>query len=414
MPFVRFVLILLAFFSVFVSARNGNTTGIDSFSFYDDSTSKGQFLESSPYNVQPIPYKWKGFLLFADLVLENKYTDNYLVTEENVQSDYSTLARPHFKLERDWNRHYFLLEGQGELIKSYENEDENVENYSLGASAQLEATHALEFPVAAFYSLDYQERSNRRETSISKTPLRVETKRFLIGMDYNPNRLSLALMGKYEQIRLENNSLLVGGGEFITEDRDVNLTEVSGSVSYDFRPNWSPFLNLTFQDLDYVRRDFDGTDFNGITRDNKGLQVLGGLNFNYKDLIYGDFAAGWSRRKYSDPSIQQTSGLSLKADIGWHPIKKSKWNLQLSRAVREDNLITSTIEELSVGLTGNMRLIIICSLMPLDHIKMLILVKLIDRMSVYVSAAVLPILLVGASSCLQITFWIPAIVLRPG
>ena len=317
------------------------------FAFHAEPSPDLSSALADPFTYQGEPIVFNGFRLWPNLTLEQRYTDNLLATENNTQSDFITVLKPELEIWKSLGRHDFSLLMNSEILQHWDRSQDNVENYNVAFNADLEARQGLNIPIKLLYRdghlrRAYQRRSNADQ--IVKTPLNVKRWRAESGFIYKPNRLMLSLLGDYSQVRLGNEEL-INGGFLIRDNRDVNITQATGKVSYDLKTGLSPFVQTS-----YTKENYINETPGAVSRNNDSLRILAGADFNFKGLIAGFIGAGIDRRSYDDATVGNTGDVLLDAEIYWDPIPKTRLRFDARRETTEDNLLIQQLTETAFGL----------------------------------------------------------------
>ncbi len=321
------------------------------FSFKDETLNNNEDIESDPFIYRKPPIKYKGLMIQGDLSVEQSYNDNVRAEKNNTESDFITTISPHLMMQKNVARHSFFVDTKADLKRAMDVSDENTEDYSATLGADFEAYHNLRIPIRAGVIQNHRDRRSITSGFKTKTPIEIGTKYVNGGIVYNPNRLRIAANVQYAELRNENNTFLDTNAQAIFEDGDIDITTYDLNLSYSTRTSFRPFLNLRFENSDYLRLTFDGTSFAGNNRDNDYLQALVGTIFNYKGILYGGAAIGIDSRNYDDDTVDDTSNLSFVMNTNWVPYRKGKFNLVLEQSNVEDNQVTSGYDNTSVNLS---------------------------------------------------------------
>lgn len=288
--------------------------------------------------LQPVAVKWRGFELFPILKVTEKYDNNIFATENNTESDFITVVNPSLLVRKDVGRHNFGFLVEGDYSKHLENTDEDTLNFRTRLNGAIEMRREITFPFELSYVLGHEKRGQNLSTNFSKDPIRFKAFASAFGISYNPNRLGLSLIGRYNNLTFddgENNS----GQAVIRSDADRSLTEIEARASYEIIPNHQPFVSVSMTNTDYKRGDFQAGSFSGPERDSKSIGFLGGWEFAYKGLVEGYLGAGYGSRNYKSNSIDDVSSARIAGNISWNLGKKATLNLALRREIAEDNQV---------------------------------------------------------------------------
>jgi hypothetical protein len=317
------------------------------FSFRSESdTGLTRKLIADPFSYIGEPIAFGSFRIWPNVTFQQEYTDNVLAVEDNAQSDFVTVAKPSIKIWKNIGRHDFMLQANLESRRHWDRQDDDVANYNFAFNGNLEAKKGINIPMQVIYRDAHLKRIDQRRSNpnqIIKTPLNVKFLEIESGVDYKPNRLGLSLLGKYEQIRLGNESLVNGG--FLTRDnRNVNITEANGRVSYSLKNGLDPFAQLTYSHENYINEKSGA-----VNRNNNLLKALSGVEMNYKGLVKGFLGVGVENRLYDDATVSDTNDISFDAQLAWEPRAKTQFLFEAKRETAEDNILISGLTKTNLG-----------------------------------------------------------------
>ncbi len=295
------------------------------------------------------PIKAGSFLLFPKLTLEQQYDDNIFSSQADPQSDFITLAAPSLIVQKSVRDHTFTWENKAEAIRFRENDTENIENYFSGFSGRIVARRSLALPFHISYDIDHKQRRKERTPDRTQAPSKFKTFSMDMGAEYKPNRLGFALYGYYDRRRHEN-GLSGAGATIVRDDADADSLSVKGVVSYHSSTDWAPFISLQVSENSFLRAGFTATGYNGIRRDNRVVRALGGVKFNYHDLLIGSAALGQDWRTYKSDAVADIAAASAEGDLTWKPRQGTEFKLGFLRRSDEDNIVNNGTVETNVNL----------------------------------------------------------------
>lgn len=305
------------------------------------------FEQSALVDIDAYPVTYHGFKILPKLEFATEYTSNVFAVEDNEDSDLVASVLPSINIQKEIRDHVFNIDAGAAIFRYLDNTTENIENVDLSFNGHLTANRLIRLPYSIGYSIDHKQRNVERTLNNTREPIRFSTFKGEVGLEYSPNRFYWHSYARFEQERLENGESL-SGNVLVREDGDFNSTEVETRIGYETGSGWSPFLGVTVGSNDFLRRSFTLTGFDGVSRDNDFVTVLGGLGFNYQGIVIGEVAVGQSFVKYSDPAVRDIDALAVQGSLQWQIRERTLLDLQLSRRVREDNLLNTGIVESEV------------------------------------------------------------------
>jgi hypothetical protein len=149
------------------------------------------------------------------------------------------------------------------------------------------------------------------QAGLSKYPLYADVGGSL-GVEQDFNRLRLTATGNVDRTAYQN-SQLTDGESTTNDDRNFNQYGGVGRVSYDLLPGLRPFGEI---EADSRVHDTQ-FDRNGFARDSDGGYAKAGTTFEFTRLLTGEASIGYALRTYTDPRLQDLTGLLTSASLVW-------------------------------------------------------------------------------------------------
>lgn len=294
--------------------------------------------ERTPPDLQPVPVRWRGFVISPMLESTQYVNTNIFATSSNEEIDTITTLKPSVFVTKNFGRHQANLAVSGEARKYWSNQDEDVFNFNTKVSGYLEARREIKIPFEISYASGHEKRGQNFAANFSKEPISFSSFGAALGISYDPNRLNLALVGRYGGLSFDDGTT-AAGQTVVRRDGDRNFTDLELSASYEILPNHRPFISVNLRTTDYERGNFNGINFSGAERDSTNFDVLAGWELAYKGLLEGYLGIGYGERDYDDNSIEDIDSFRVSSNINWNVTKKATLNLGLRRAITEDNQV---------------------------------------------------------------------------
>lgn len=284
------------------------------------------------------PMNFKGFQIYTIVDVAEKYTSNLFATEDNKESDFVTTINPTLLVKKEVGRHNFGFSVDADYNKHLDNTDEDALNFRTRFNGALEARHDILIPFEVSYNVGHEKREQNLSTNFAREPLKYKAFASALGISYNPNRLDLSLIGRYNDVEFDDGENKAGNA-IIRSDADRSLVEIEARAGYAILPNHQPFVSVRAASTDYKRGDFQNNSFSGPERDSKSFSALAGWEMAYKGLVEGYLGAGYTSRNYKASSIDDVTSARIAGDISWNVTKKATLNLALRREIAEDNQV---------------------------------------------------------------------------
>lgn len=289
-------------------------------------------------------------LVYAGLNVQQTYNDNIYLTNTSEAGDFITTLAPFVRVERDVGRHDFTIGAEGAHRQYWNHSDENTTDAVGYIAGTLEGYHNLKFPFSARFKRDHRARSNRDITGISREPTRFNQFKADLGVLYTPGAFEWSSTVRFMQTRLFGGRARNTGARLTNEDGDEDRLSWESRVTYsEISESLTPFANLNFTRSDFVRGTFNGTDFSGLQRDYKSYAFNLGSDFDHHGIIGGTASVGREHRLYDESAIGDRHDNTAKLDLYYTPRPDWRLGIKLERAVREDNLIQSGVEDFVAG-----------------------------------------------------------------
>jgi hypothetical protein len=149
------------------------------------------------------------------------------------------------------------------------------------------------------------------QAGLSKYPLYTTTGGSL-GVEQDFNRLRLTATGNVDRTAYQD-SQLTDGESTTNDDRNFNQYGGVGRVSYDLLPGLRPFGEIEGDSRVHDTR----FDRNGFRRDSSGGYLKAGTTFEFTRLLTGEASIGYAQRTYTDPHLENLTGLLTSASLVW-------------------------------------------------------------------------------------------------
>lgn len=283
--------------------------------------------ERDPY--APIGFPVGGFRLFPKVTVAETYTDNVFATPNNEVDDFITTIAPSLSLESDFNNHALYLRGGALIGRYWDKDDENFEDYDIGAGGRLDVTRAFQLTGDALYKTGHEERGDPNDQS-GLEPTETQTSNLQLGAKYKPSLISLQGMAGLTH-RTFDDVKTAAGANVNNSDRDRNEYLVGTRVGYEFLPSYEVFV-----DGSYNKRDYDDAlDDSGFNRDSDGYRFGAGLGIALTNLLIGDVSAGYLAQNYDDTRLKDVTGYDADVGLTWLPTQLTTVRLEIGRTVNE-------------------------------------------------------------------------------
>lgn len=262
-----------------------------------------------------------AFLLLPNITADLAYDDNVFATRTNRLDDFILEAIPELRLVSHWSRHSldFLAGVKGTLYENHSSED-RADVYT-GARGVMEIQRDLKMSADVRYERGHEARGTGDSFYIFDDP--VEYGRFESGLSIwkQFNRLWTQFGGTARRYDFENAQ--IGTTVFDQDYRDETTYEVYNRTGYELSPKTSIFGEAAYRTGDYRDTQFDG----------EGYRVLAGVEYEFSQLVRGNFAAGYLSHGFDQDVLRDIGTWTYNAQIFWDPTPLTRFSMVGKREV---------------------------------------------------------------------------------
>ena len=240
-----------------------------------------------------------SFVVKPSFGVTGVYESNIFLTENNAVGDRRVEYVPGLTIESDWGRHALVLTGVATLGRYVENTDEDFEDYQVQLSGRVDIHDNKTLNLVAGAARRHEERDEEDDPGRGFEPV-VSFNTFA---DLIFEYLADAFLVRYK-FNFEDKDFK-DSGTLDNDVRDAQIIETSLRLGYEFSPGTTIFIepNADFRVFDQAR---DGA---GLLQDNHAVGQLAGVTWDVTGVTFLEVGAGFSYRKYDDPSFD-AGGLS--------------------------------------------------------------------------------------------------------
>lgn len=251
-----------------------------------------------------------AFRIYPRLQLGVGYTDNVFQDDAIDADDAIFLIAPGVSARSTWSRHSLQLYG-GATLRRYAKQDVRNENgWNLGSSARFDVGSQSSVNVEASTARLFE--SNFSGAALATFASPREYQRYFGTVRGNVVTGQFRLVGAvdYNKYDFKPVDLLVGG-QLSQDQRDREVTRVTGQVEYAISPDTSFFVQLGYQDSSYS----NPIPSLGVNRDSKSVRLIGGASFDLSSLLRGSVGIGYARYNYQAAIFPDIKGLSAEIQL---------------------------------------------------------------------------------------------------
>ena len=286
------------------------------------------------------------FLVLPSVGVGGFHTDNLYATDSNEVSDSAAVITPALNVRTLKDKHFFGANLTSEIIRYFDNTNENVENFAVSFGGHHELKEGLLLPYEVSYERYHQGRSDNLSRVFTKKPLEISDFDVSAGVSYKPNRFGLKVLGRYIQKRFEDGvSLSDPTMQVVRSDSNFQTNQLEVSGSYEFPANHTAFVRGVYSDTTYDKGIFNDSaqSFTSTFRDAQSFNGLVGVSTKYKGLLLSDIGIGYAAVDFENRSLSDVENLALDASVDLNVTQLTSLGLSASRTITQDNEIIQGI-----------------------------------------------------------------------
>lgn len=327
----------------------------------------------------PSPVRVGGLLVNTRAEIAAVATDNVFASSSNEQSDTIIRIGARADVRTDWSNHEIGFRVSGNRDNYLDLNDQSTTNLRSELRGRLDATRNLSFGASAFADMLTESRTEQANANGLDDSIDYDRTGGTLSATYTADRVRLASSVSVADFNYEDGTLNNGATVFDQDFRDRADLRAQARLSYAISPDLAVFAQGAVGKSDYDNAQF----FNATTgqvvdpatqpgvfvvrrvRDSKNYTVQVGTNFELQSLIRGDIAVGYFDDNKEDPSLADSSGLSVDGRVQWFPTRLTTVEFRAGRQVVDLGLInaaTSVQSRFGVGVDHELRRNIIVSL----------------------------------------------------
>lgn len=277
-----------------------------------------------------------SFLLDPSIRLENGFTDNLLLEEENTNSAYIFKVAPTFALRSNWNRHAARIEVGLENATFVDFDDNGAEgdddftDFHVTGSGQLDITRAARLSGGVGFEQNHDPRGSDDVAVNALEPVVFHEVSVELEGEYKAGLVRLSPDVDFRDFSFSDSDLS-NGATSNNSDRDRQELRYGGEVGYEFLRGYEAFVRGEGVNIAYEEDLDDGS----ANRDSMGWSALTGVNVDVTRLLKARVGAGYFQRDFDADAFSDISGFNLDASAIWSPTALTTVTFTGSRGVQE-------------------------------------------------------------------------------
>ena len=276
-----------------------------------------------------------GFTLYPSVEIDQTYNDNIFATQNGEIDDFITTIRPAVRIESDWNQHYLGFNGSADVVRYWDNGQEDHETADLRVDGRIDIRRDTNVTAAAGYEKGSEERGSVNDAGGS-TPTEFDVVSFDAGIFNRWNRASVSADGTIRQRDFDDVQSTAGTINNDDRDRDEYKLDLRGG--YEIQEEYEAFVQLILTSVDYDA----AVDDNGLDRDNEGYEIRAGARLDFTGLLFGDVFVGYLNRDYEGATLSSVDTIVGGLDLTWNVTPLTTVKGGFSREVAETTLTAAS------------------------------------------------------------------------
>lgn len=267
-----------------------------------------RLFQNEPYD--PVGIQVGSFVLFPELEFGSSYYSN-VFHAPNAESDIALDVIPSARLVSNWSRHALEFRATGGLSFYDQFPTEDDRDYLLEARGRLDITRRTNIQALVSRSQAFEDRSALDASSVG-TRAKVLTDRAEAAYNQRFNRLSLQFRGSVTDYAYGDTE--DAGVVTDNQDRDYTQYEEAARATWEFKPTFSPFVEVAVNQRDYA--EAAQSDF--INRSSTGQRYRFGVSFgNTGATLRGEVSLGYGIQTPDSPRLHPVDGLIIDGNATW-------------------------------------------------------------------------------------------------
>ena len=285
-------------------------------------------------NEQSLGWTLGPFMLLPELSLSGAYDSNIYATQDAEVSDRRLILVPSLAIKSSGETHRFRLNMGAQLTRFEDNDTEDSDDYWLNANGRYNLGAQSHLFGGFALSQKHEERGSPEDVD-GREPTVYFSSGLHLGTEFTSHNLSLRFGGTLQDLDFDDVPTFTT--TINNDDRDRSLYGLGLRASYKLNSRHSPFLQLIYDQRNYVQ----DADDNSFIRDSQGYRAALGLKSEWATLS-SEIYAGTLWQDYDDARFKTVSDLDCGVRVSWKPRSGTKIILNLERDLNETTLAESS------------------------------------------------------------------------
>lgn len=274
-----------------------------------------------------------AFRLIPVLPLSTTYNDNVTLRRQG-SSDIVFSASPQLKAESLWSNNSLILQASSHHRRYAKRSEQNNDEYTGSATGRLDVTSTLPINASVTYADKVEERGTPGDDAQTDRYVHYKLFTTTASVSKQLNRFRLDVHGRRSTYRYDELNIQNDGSEVTQSFRDRDVKGAGARLDYQYSAVTSIFVKGDYSEASYIHPSVFFAD-----RGSKGLQLLGGLQFEITRLLHGEASLGFIQQKFDDPQYTNFSGFNYDVGLTYQPTVLTTVTFGASRSVTDSALV---------------------------------------------------------------------------
>lgn len=275
----------------------------------------------------------EGFNVRPEVFAGTFVTDNLYATEVDRQSDVAFLVSPSVTALLDGSRTRVSLTADAQFNRYLSRDTENSSLYSVRGTGRQELGGGFTVGVETGYRRQAERRSDPGAINTTLRPILYDAADAGGNLQWEGGRLRLRGTGSVASFTFRN-GVLPDGTPLLLDFRDRTLYRYGATGDYALTANTAVRVQANYARSNYNVSAASG----GLDRSSRRLELLGGVSFEFTDLLRGEIGLGFIDLKYDSPVFQAFSGFGGRVQVEYLPTPLTTITFRASRTIEEAGL----------------------------------------------------------------------------
>ncbi len=271
-----------------------------------------------------------GFIIYPRITAVVAFDDNVRARSQDRQSDAALSIQPSINAVSDWTRHQVGLTASAGVTRFLNLKTENTETYYVQGEGRYDAGNEVRLYGFAGLRRDVERRNAPGALRNSLKPLAYQTATGGGQLTWQGGRMRLSANGTVARVTYGDLRTFDGA---VLNSRDLNRTryQASARAEYAITADLAVLVNGSVSKIDYNLQPGSSTPDRSARR----VELLGGVSFEFTDLLRGEVALGYIKQDFRSPGIRDFSGFGGRARVEYFPTRLTTVTFDASRTLQE-------------------------------------------------------------------------------